>query len=62
MIGTASDLIAEIRELEDAGLDQIVWQCTPGHEDEVRRFAAEVMAPYQQRFGTEAAEGAVAGS
>lgn len=50
-IGTAEELIAEIRELEEAGLDRITWQCIPGCEDEVQRFATEVMEPYRERYG-----------
>jgi 5,10-methylenetetrahydromethanopterin reductase len=46
-IGTAEELIAEVRALEEAGIDEIVWQVIPGHEDEVARFAREVMEPYR---------------
>ena len=48
-IGTAEELIEEIAALEVAGIDEIVWQVMPGHEDEVARFAAEIMEPFRAR-------------
>jgi 5,10-methylenetetrahydromethanopterin reductase len=54
-IGTAEELIAEIRELEQAGIDEIVWQVIPGYEDEVERFAREVMEPYDATVAARAA-------
>jgi 5,10-methylenetetrahydromethanopterin reductase len=48
-IGSASELIEEIAELEAAGVDEIVWQQMPGHEGETERFAREVMEPYRKR-------------
>ena len=46
-VGTADDLLEEIAEMERAGVDEIVWQVMPDHEDEVARFAKDVMAPYR---------------
>jgi 5,10-methylenetetrahydromethanopterin reductase len=46
-IGTAEELIEEIRGLEAIGVDRVAWQCIPGHEDEVERFAREVIEPYR---------------
>jgi len=51
IVGPAEQVIGEIRALEEAGLDEIVWQVVPGHEDEVERFGREVIAPYRERFG-----------
>ncbi|GAB3200992.1 hypothetical protein GCM10027062_21860 [Nocardioides hungaricus] len=48
-IGTAEELLGEIAAMEEAGVDEIVWQVMPGHEDEVARFATEVMEPYRAR-------------
>jgi len=46
-IGTAEELIEEVRALEAIGFEELVWQVIPGYEDEVARFAREVMAPYR---------------
>ena len=48
-IGTPDELIEEIAALEDAGIDEIVWQQMPGHDVETERFAREVMVPYRSR-------------
>jgi 5,10-methylenetetrahydromethanopterin reductase len=48
-IGTAEELIAEVHELEEAGIDEIVWQVIPGYESEVARFAREVIEPYRAK-------------
>jgi 5,10-methylenetetrahydromethanopterin reductase len=50
-VGTAEELIAEIRALEEAGVTELVWQVVPGFEAEVERFAREVIEPYRARFG-----------
>jgi len=48
-IGTAEELIAEVQELEEAGINEIVWQVIPGYEDEVARFSREVIGPYRAK-------------
>lgn len=47
-IGTAEELIEEIRGLEEIGIERVIWQCLPGHEREVERFAREVIGPYER--------------
>lgn len=46
-VGTSDELLEEIAEMERAGVDEIVWQVMPDHEDEVGRFAKDVMEPYR---------------
>ena len=50
-VGTASELVEEIRALEQAGVTEIVWQVVPGFEPEVERFAREVIEPYRAAYG-----------
>jgi 5,10-methylenetetrahydromethanopterin reductase len=50
-IGTAEELIEEIRGLEEIGVERVVWQCIPGHEEEVERFSREVIGPYEAGAG-----------
>lgn len=49
-IGTAAELIEEIRGLEEVGIERVIWQCVPGHEEEVERFSREVIRPYERSF------------
>lgn len=50
-VGTAAELIEEIRALEEAGVTEIVWQVVPGFEAEVGRFSHEVVQPYRAAYG-----------
>jgi 5,10-methylenetetrahydromethanopterin reductase len=43
LVGTVDELVREIKDLEDAGLTELVWQVVPGHEDEIERFASEII-------------------
>jgi alkanesulfonate monooxygenase SsuD/methylene tetrahydromethanopterin reductase-like flavin-dependent oxidoreductase (luciferase family) len=49
-IGRPEELIQEICDLEEAGVDQVIWQCIPGFEREVVRFAHEVVDPYRATY------------
>lgn len=46
-IGTADELVHEVRRTEAAGVDELLWQVVPGFEDEPGHFAHEVVAPYR---------------
>jgi 5,10-methylenetetrahydromethanopterin reductase len=53
-IGTKEELIAEIRDLEAVGVDELLWQVVPGFEEELGRFARDVIIPYRAGGGVAA--------
>lgn len=47
LVGTAERVIEQVRAFEAAGVDLLLLQCSPQHE-EMERFATQVIAPYRR--------------
>lgn len=54
LVGTPEQVMARVREFEDAGVDLLLLQCSPQLE-EMERFARQVIAPYRRRTAPPAA-------
>jgi dimethylsulfone monooxygenase len=48
LVGTPEQVLSQIQEFEEAGVDLLLLQCSPQLE-EMERFAKQVIAPYHRR-------------